>query len=116
MDPDRFYYSPIIDRPAIKWPGGARVALWVSPNVEFHEYTPLSRPTTPDVINYARADYGNRQGFWRMLEVLDKHNVRCCISLNVGVLDHLPEIRDAMVERNYDYMSHGIYNSRPISG
>ena len=115
MDPDRFYYSPIIDRPAIKWPGGARVALWVSPNVEHHEYTPPSRPTTPDVINYARADYGNRQGFWRMLEVLDKHNVRCCISLNVAVLEHFPEIRDAMVERDYDYMSHGIYNTRPIS-
>ena len=26
---DRFDYSPIIDRPKLEWPNGARVALWV---------------------------------------------------------------------------------------
>ena len=115
MDPDRFDYSPIIDRPAIKWPNDARVALWVSPNVEHHEYTPLARPTRPDVASYARTDYGNRIGFWRMLEVMDKHNIRCCISLNEAVLEHFPEVKQAMLDRNYDYMTHGIYNTRDQS-
>ena len=54
-------------------------------------------------------------GFWRMLEVTDKHNIRCCVCLNGGVLDHCPEIRDAMVARNWDYMAHGFYNTRPIT-
>ena len=116
MDPDRFDYSPIIDRPVIKWPNDARVALWVSPNVEHYEYTPPDSPTRPDVPSYSYRDSGNRQGFWRMLEVLDKHNVRCCISLNEAVLEHFPEIRDAMVERDYEYMSHGIYNTRTLAG
>ena len=116
MHPDRFDYSPIIDRPIIKWPNDARVAFWVSPNVEHYEYTPPSRPTTPDIPGYSYRDYGNRIGFWRMLEVLDKHDMRCCVSLNEAVLEHFPEIRDAMVERNYDYMSHGIYNTRFITG
>tara|TARA_B100001013_G_scaffold198670_1_gene120274 strand:+ start:1661 stop:2551 length:891 start_codon:yes stop_codon:yes gene_type:complete len=113
-------YSPIIDRPIIKWPNGARVALWVSPNVEHYEYmpnddaarTPWPRTPFPDVQQYSYRDYGNRVGFWRMLETLDKYNIRSCVSLNVAVLEHFPEIRDAMVERNYDYMSHGIYNTR----
>ena len=30
-----FPYSPIIHRPPLKWPNGARVALWVIPNIEF---------------------------------------------------------------------------------
>ncbi len=116
MNPDRFDYSPIIDRPIIKWPNDARVALWVSPNVEHYEYTPPSRANAPDIPGYSYRDYGNRIGFWRMLEVLDKHDIRCCVSLNEAVLEHFPEIRDAMVERNYDYMSHGIYNTRFLTG
>ena len=32
LPPDRFDYSPIIDRPVIKWPNNARVAFWVAPN------------------------------------------------------------------------------------
>ena len=120
LPPDRVDYSPIIDRPIIKWPNGARVALWISPNVEHYEYmpdddaarTPWPRTPCPDVQQYSYRDYGNRVGFWRMLETLDKYNIRSCVSLNVAVLEHFPEIRDAMVERNYDYMSHGIYNTR----
>ncbi|SVC52377.1 uncharacterized protein METZ01_LOCUS305231, partial [marine metagenome] len=120
LPPDREDYSPIIDRPIIKWPNGARVALWISPNVEHYEYmpdddaarTPWPRTPFPDVQQYSYRDYGNRVGFWRMLETLDKYNIRSCVSLNVAVLEHFPEIRDAMVERNYDYMSHGIYNTR----
>ena len=30
-----FPYSPIIHRPRLEWPNGARVALWIIPNVEF---------------------------------------------------------------------------------
>ena len=120
----RFDYSAIVDRPPIKWPGGARVALWVSPNVEHYEYLPLPnsfhdpwpRTPHPDVQQYAYRDYGNRVGFWRMLEVLDKHGIRCTVSLNEGILEHYPEIRDAMVARIWDFMSHGIYNTRYVWG
>src|SRR5580658_5028683 len=41
LQPDRFDYLPIIDRPVIKWPNNARVAFWVGPNIEWYEYTPL---------------------------------------------------------------------------
>src|SRR4030095_6679607 len=29
-------------------------------------------------------------------------------------LDHFPEIKDAMIAADWDYMAHGLYNSRPI--
>ncbi len=120
LPPDRVDYSPIIDRPIIKWPNDARVALWISPNVEHYEYmpdddsarTPWPRTPFPDVQQYSYRDYGNRVGLWRMLESLDKYNIRCCVSLNMAVLEHFPEIGQAMVQRDYDYMSHGIYNTR----
>ena len=120
LPPNRVDYSPIVDRPIIKWPNDARVALWISPNVEHYEYmphddsarTPWPRTPFPDVQQYSYRDYGNRVGFWRMLESLDKYNIRCCVSLNMAVLEHFPEIGQAMVQRDYDYMSHGIYNTR----
>ena len=120
LPPDRVDYSPIIERPAIKWPNGARDALWVSPNVEHYEYlpdfdgnrNPWPRTPYPDVQQYSYRDYGSRVGFWRMLEPLDKYNIKCCVSLNMAVLEQFPEIAEAMVQRDWDYMSHGIYNTR----
>ena len=121
--PSRVDYSPIIERPAIKWPNGARVALWIAPNIEHYEYlpdfdgvrTPWPRVPIPDVQQYSYRDYGNRVGFWRMTDVLDKHSIRCCVSLNLAVLEHYQEIGEAMIERNYDFMSHGIYNTRYLN-
>ena len=119
LPPDRVDYSPIIERPAIKWPNNSRIALWVAPNVEHYEYLPdydgvrdpWPRMVYPDARHYSYFDYGNRVAFWRMLDVMDKHNIKCCVSLNVAVLEHYPEIREAMVQRGWDFMSHGIYNT-----
>jgi peptidoglycan/xylan/chitin deacetylase (PgdA/CDA1 family) len=49
-----------------------------------------------------------------MLEVLDKHRIKCGVSLNMAVLEHYPEIAEAMVQRDWDFMGHGIYNTRYI--
>jgi allantoinase len=87
LAPGRFDYAPITERPVIRWPGSARVAFWVAPNMEFFEYMPESRPTQPDIPLYARMDYGNRVGFWRMLDVLNRHKVRaCCCLTNQSVI------------------------------
>ena len=122
LPPFRVDYSPIIDRPTLKWPGNARVAVWVAPNIEYYEYipnfdglrNPWPRVPYPDVQQFSHRDYGNRVGFWRMLEVLDKYGIKCGVSLNMAVLEHYPQIAEAMVKRNWDFMSHGIYNTRYI--
>lgn len=119
---DRIPYSPIVDRAPIAWPGGAAVAVWVVPNVEHYEYLPppgtvdpYPRTPHPDVRKYAYHDYGNRVGFWRMLDVLDRYAVPATVSLNAAVLDHYPEIAAAMTERGWEFMSHGLYNTRYLT-
>ncbi len=124
LKPGRVGYLPIVDRPALRWPHGARLALWVAPNIEHYEYLPPVRPVRdpwprmphPDVMNYAYRDYGNRVGFWRMLDVLDRYEIPCTVSLNVAVLEHFPEIKQAMLQRDWRFMSHGIYNTRYLAG
>ena len=122
LPPNRVDYSPIIDRPPIKWPGDARIAFYVAPNIEYYDY--LGDPDTarnpppaipyPHIKEYSYADYGNRVAFWRMLEVLDKYQFKCCAPVNLGALERFPEVCEAMVERDWDFMDHGIYNSRSL--
>jgi len=81
MQPQRsgpFPYVPINRRPRITWPNGARLALWIIPNVEtfpLNEPVPGGTGLAPDVINWAPRDYGNRVGIFRMMEVMARHGV-----------------------------------------
>jgi len=118
---DRLPYTSLVDRKPIRWPNGERVAVWIIPNIEHYEYIPptasfrvFPRTPSPDVREYSYRDYGNRVGMWRMLDAIDAFDVACTVSLNVGVLEHYPDIVAAMQERGFDYMSHGTYNTRII--
>lgn len=121
---DRIAYRAIHDRPRIQWPGGARVALCVVPNIEHYEYLPPAHPIRdayprtphPDVFSYGEKDYGNRAGLWRMMDVLDKHGLRGTVSLNLGVIEHYPEVFEACEARGWDYLGHGLYNTRYMWG
>ena len=122
-EPGLYDYFPYLDRPKIVWPGGARLAFWCAPNIEFYELNPPPNPDRtawprpiPDVLNYGWRDYGNRSGVWRMMEVMDRHGVRGSVSLNVALCDHFPDIVAACVERNWELFSHGIYNTRYTYG
>src|SRR3990172_4727207 len=91
LPPNRMDYLPMIDRPVIKWPNNARVAFWVAPNIEHYEYlppldgvrNPWPRSPLPDVPQFSLHEYGNRVGFWRLLEGLDEFRIRCSTTLNI---------------------------------
>lgn len=118
-DPGRYAYLPLIRRPKIEWPNGARMAFWVAPNIEYYELMPPGpfwpRPA-PDMLNYSHRDYGNRAGVWRVMEVMAKFGVRASVSLNAAVCDHLPDVIHACKQLQWELFSHGIYNTRTIYG
>jgi peptidoglycan/xylan/chitin deacetylase (PgdA/CDA1 family) len=117
---DRITYIPITERPDLRWPGGKRMACWIVPNVEHYQYLgdhgqpvdPYPRLPHPDMLVYTHIDYGNRIGFWRMLEVFDRYRLPITCSLNMAVFEMFPEIRDAAEARGWEVMSHGVFNSR----
>ncbi|MFK8014443.1 MAG: polysaccharide deacetylase family protein [Gammaproteobacteria bacterium] len=122
-DPGLYHYWPYENRPKISWPKGARVAFWVAPNIEFYELDPAVNPhrqpwpkPVPDVHGYGTRDYGNRVGHMRLMQVLDKYNVRGSISLSTALCDHHPEIIRMCAERDWEFFSHGIYNTRYTYG
>jgi peptidoglycan/xylan/chitin deacetylase (PgdA/CDA1 family) len=122
-DPGLYDYLPYNNRPKITWPNGARVAFWVAPNIEFYEYQPPPNPQRmpwarplPDVLAYSHRDYGNRAGWWRMMEAMESCGVRGSVSLNVALCEHHPEIIKACADRGWEFFSHGIYNTRYCYG
>jgi allantoinase len=119
---DLYPYLPYNDRPRINWPNGARIAFWVAPNIEFYELAPpdsarqaWQRPV-PDVLGYSWRDYANRVGVWRMMDVMAKHGVRASVSTSIALMDHYPEVIEAGNALGWEWFSHGIYNTRFITG
>jgi allantoinase len=122
-DPNVYDYWPYQDRPKIVWPGGKKLAFWIAPNIEFYEFAPPKNPQrpgwpkpAPDVVGYSQRDWGNRVGHWRLMELMDRYAMRGSISLSTALIDHHPEIIAACVERNWEFFSHGIYNTRYTYG
>ncbi len=122
-DPQYYDFQLYRNRPPIVWPNGARLAFWVAPNIEFYELYPPTNPQRkpwprplPDIVPYSHRDYGNRVGIWRMMEAMDDCGVRGSISLSVGLCDHHPEIIEACKARDWEFFSHGIYNTRYCYG
>ncbi len=122
-DPDFYDYWPYEGRPRIEWPGGARIAFWVAPNIEFYELNPPTNPHRkawpqpyPATQGYSIRDYGNRVGHVRQMEVLDRYGVRGSVSLSTALCDHHPELIAMCAERNWEFFSHGIYNTRYTYG
>lgn len=109
-----FPYQAIVDRPPMRWPNGARVAVWVIPNIE-HFHIELGN-AAPDIRNFSRRDYGNRVGVWRLMEVLQKHGVRGTVALNGEVGRYYPRITEECIRLDWELMGHGLTNSVTLTG
>ncbi len=117
---DRIPFWTPATRPRMAWPGGARVAVWVVPNLEYYEYAPprydfrdqFSRIRHPDTMQWGYRDYGNRVGIWRLAEAFADYPIRVTASTNLAIFEHYPEIAALVRERGWEVMSHGLYNTR----
>lgn len=123
MENKLYAHSPIIRRPQLQFPNGARVAFWIGLNIEHYE---IDKPSTsifggtaglvPDPLNYGWRDYAPRVGLWRLTEILDKHGIRASVMLNSDVCKYYPEIIEEGNKRNWVWLAHGKNNSTLQAG
>ncbi|QTL03320.1 polysaccharide deacetylase family protein [Aquabacter sp. L1I39] len=114
---ERIAYSAITERPRLTLPDGKRMAVWIIVNVE--EWNPKeTMPRTvltppaggapmPDIPNWAWHEYGNRVGFWRMLEVFDEFEVPAALAINGSAIAAYEPIARAALDRNWEFIGHG---------
>src|SRR3989440_12492021 len=109
---ERISYSPISERAPLRLPGNARLAVWIIVNVEEWDIrqtmprTVLTPPAggspMPDIPNWAWHEYGNRVGFWRMLEVFDRFNIRAALAINGSAIQAYEPIARAALARAWE--------------
>ena len=117
IDNDRYDWSILPRRDPVKWPNGAKVALWVVPVLE---YFPMDTPTTPfiapggsttpypDPRTYSSRDYGNRVGAFRVFKALDKHDLKASVAFNSAVAARYPFLLNEVKRRDWEVIAHGV--------
>jgi peptidoglycan/xylan/chitin deacetylase (PgdA/CDA1 family) len=120
---ERFDYSAIVDRPPLRLPRSARVAVWTIVNVEEWDIQgPMPRTVlpppgggsvVPDVPNWAWHDYGMRVGFWRLKAALDRFRLKATLAINASVCLSYPRVAEAARDAGWEFMGHS-FVQKPI--
>jgi peptidoglycan/xylan/chitin deacetylase (PgdA/CDA1 family) len=127
MDNPWYDFSPYPKRPKLNWPRNARVAFYVVLHLEYYELLPPdgivrdSRFTGefgtyhPDYRTWTQREYGNRTGIFRVLDVLDRYQIRAGVAVNAMAAERYPFLMEQFRKRNYEIIGHGVSANRMIS-
>ena len=119
---ERLAYSAITERPLLRLPNGARLTVWVIVNIEVWDPRepmprtvlppPAGSSSMPDIPNWAWHEYGNRVGFWRMLEVFDALKIRATVAINGAAIAAYEPIARAARDRGWEFRRHPLHCPR----
>ncbi|NBS56873.1 MAG: polysaccharide deacetylase [Betaproteobacteria bacterium] len=113
----RYEYSAITERKDYSWPGGKRLAVHLSLNVEHFAFgeglgNDYAAPhPQPNQRSYAWRDYGNRVGAWRLLELAEAYDLPYGLLVNTELYDYCPQLVAAFSKRGDEIVGHGRTNA-----
>jgi peptidoglycan/xylan/chitin deacetylase (PgdA/CDA1 family) len=117
MDHERYAYSNLFDRRPVRWPDGARIALWIVPTLEFFplDMAPagvkppggIERPY-PDYWNYTLRDYGNRVGAARLFRALEARGLKASVAISSRLAERYPHLLKEAIRNDFELVGHGI--------
>ncbi len=113
----RYEYSAITERKDYSWPGGKRLAVHLSLNVEHFAFgeglgNDYAAPhPLPNQRSYAWRDYGNRVGAWRLLELAEAYDLPYGLLVNTELYDYCPQLVAAFSKRGDEIVGHGRTNA-----
>ncbi len=120
---DRAPFSAIVDRPPLRLPGGARLAVWTIVNLEVWDIgrpmarqilpAPTGQALLPDVPNWSWHEYGMRVGFWRFHTLFERLGIRPTLSINARVCDDYERVAAAARDSGWEFMGHA-WDQMPI--
>ena len=109
--------------PSVQWPNNAKIAVSVVVNYEEgSEYSTLDGDPTGeasgespsavplgerDLANESFFEYGSRVGVWRIMNLLDRYNIKGTFYACALALERNPEVGPEIVRRGHEVMGHG---------
>ncbi len=127
MDNPWYDYAPFPKRPLLAWPRNARVAFCVVLTLEYYELLPDEKAVrdsrfvgefgnyNPDYRTWTQREYGNRTGIFRVLDVLDRYQIRAGVALSAMAAERYPFLIEQFKKRNYEFIAHGVSGNRMLS-
>jgi peptidoglycan/xylan/chitin deacetylase (PgdA/CDA1 family) len=122
MDHDHFDFSAFRDRPQLKWPNGARLAVMFVINVEFQDlivpegtWRPPGSPVALDVRNFSHRDYGPRVGLFRLGQILSAHGIPATVPISDVVLTRSPRAVEYIRSLGWELVGHGSRSNQFIT-
>jgi len=129
MDHEHYDWSPFNkQRPVLRWPENARVALCVIVSLEHMEWRPpqgtFQNPALaggygpspfPDVTRWSHREYGHRVGVFRLLDSLERHGIKTTVAMDVLTAQNYPFLVKHCQNRGCEIIGHGISVSRLIT-
>jgi peptidoglycan/xylan/chitin deacetylase (PgdA/CDA1 family) len=104
------YVSERLPPAKIKWPNGARMAVCVLFDYQAEMGTTYKVANgDPNYAQITEASYGGRVAIWRLLDILDRHDVKASFNTCGVTAEHYPESARAIVERGHEIAGHA-YN------
>jgi peptidoglycan/xylan/chitin deacetylase (PgdA/CDA1 family) len=118
----RYEHSSIVHRPVYDWPNGTRLAIYIAMNLEVFAFgegkgagvAPPEQALGHSV--YSWRDYGNRVGFWRLMDLFDTLDLPCEHQLNTALYEQCPDVVERVRARGDEILGHGITNSEEQGG
>lgn len=125
-DHDLYVWSCLFDRPPVRWPGGAAVAVTPVVSVEWFPMLPTDTPFRapghmqtpyPDYRHYTAREYGNRVGVWRLLEAFARIGAKASFAVNAAAAERYPALAAAIVDAGHEIIANaGDMNDTIASG
>lgn len=118
----QYDFVPIVQRRPFKWPGGKRLAVILTTNLEYWDPVQKSDkkyyPGGPGIVggdlpgnvydnpNFTWREYGHRIGVWRLFEVFDGEGVPSSCTMNAKLALERKPIIDAALARGWEIVAH----------
>jgi len=127
MDNPWYDYVPFPKRPRLTWPKNARVGFYVILHLEYYELMPPEGSLkdsrfvgefgnySPDYRTWTQREYGNRTGIFRVLDVLDRYQIKAGVAVNAMAAERYPFLVEQCKKRGYEFIAHGTAATRVLS-
>jgi peptidoglycan/xylan/chitin deacetylase (PgdA/CDA1 family) len=128
LDHDLFPHRDLPDAPRPRWPGDAKLALWIAVPVQHFPMDMKRAPVAipggmerpyPSYWDYTQRDYGNRVGIFRLMRALDARGLRATAFVSGCIPGRYPALAAEIGARGWEVaasswdMGHALHAGLP---
>jgi hypothetical protein len=129
MDHGHYAWSPVVARPRLEWPHGARVAVAFVVSLGHYEADPpadaFDPPTHasplrvipyPDYPTVTHREYGYRVGIFRLFDLFDTYGMKATAAVDALTARRYAGLVAESRKRGWELAAHGIGQRQALSG